>query len=139
MRRVNSKQQAVDSGKIVVDSGDGVFGEIRTALSDGPGWIDITSSLSDITSGNLYIAKELNTVWIEFSDLVVDNSSSFVQWDSVLPLDFRPTRMVDLALKGRASSNSDGPVRVSISGQIVVYQPRDMIRGLVSYPVLKSL
>lgn len=98
------------------------------------GDLDITASLSGITSGKVFLTRIGNQVWMNLQDVVITAPLTFVQWNGVIPAGYRPpTALIDLPLQGRGSADTAGPVRVSGSGHVVVYRPAGTVRGLVSW------
>lgn len=77
-----------------------------------------------ITSGALLVRRERDYVTVLFEEIatVDDPANSFTQWANLIPFGFRPARpwAWDPAAQ-RATNYSPGPVRVSNSGGLVVY------------------
>lgn len=97
------------------------------------GDLDITASLTGVTSGQVFLTRIGWQVWLDFQDVALSSAGDFVQWDGAIPDGHRPPRMVYLPMQGRASTDTAGPVRVSSTGQVTVYRPAGTVRGLVTW------
>lgn len=98
------------------------------------GDIDITSSLTGITSGQVYLTRIGQQVWLDFQDVVFASPDAFLQWSNVIPTGYRHVRnRADLPMQGRASGDTAGPVRVDGNGALTIYRPAGTVRGLVSW------
>lgn len=98
------------------------------------GDIDITSSLTGITSGEVFLTRIGWQVWLDFQDVVFASPESFLQWSNVIPTGYRPVRaQADLPMQGRASVDTAGPARVGGNGALTIYRPAGTVRGLVTW------
>lgn len=106
---------------------------IRKTRSTGR-W-DITPSMPGITSGQLIVEREGDTVWLDFQALIAaSQGTSHAAFRGLLPVGMRPpTTYVDLALPQRAAVDTKGPMRVDVYGGIDIYSHTGAIRGLVSF------
>lgn len=96
---------------------------------------DITGLMTGVTSGQLIVEREGDTVWLDFQTLIAAaQGTSHAAWRGLLPVGMRPpTSYVDLALPQRAAADTKGPMRVDAYGGIDVYAHTGAIRGLVSF------
>lgn len=96
---------------------------------------DITPAMTGITSGQLIVEREGDTVWLDFQSLIAaPQGTSHAAFRGLLPAGMRPpTTYVDLALPQRASADTKGPMRVDRYGGIDIYSHTGAIRGLVSF------
>ena len=122
-----------DAGDLVTLTPGELVRADATLLEYDSGERDITSTLTGVTSGKVFLTRIGQQVWLDFQDVVVSGAESFVQWNGAIPTGFRPPRMVDLPMQGRTSNDTAGPARVSSGGQVIVYRPAGTIRGLVSW------
>ncbi|MFE7605786.1 hypothetical protein ACFU1Q_11550 [Brachybacterium paraconglomeratum] len=114
------------------------------ALEYSSGERDITSLLpaGTVVSGALHLLRTGTTCWLDFRDLTcADPTTSWHSWPGLLPNGFRPPRsFVYMPLPVQASVNTPGPVRLDVSGGIVVYgiTGQKRMTGLVSWPTLQA-
>lgn len=148
MYRKNTPADVANTGRVHIDTGDGVQIEVPVApvpdlaarldaieYKSGPR--DITSRMSvQPTSGTLYLERIGDVVWVDISGIRMPSSAGFVQLVDLFPAGFRPRRIQDFAPAKRNKSDPAGGLRVDYSGTAYFYvvdSTRD-IRGVVSWP-----
>lgn len=102
---------------------------------------DITSLVPNRISGNLHLHRQNDTVWLNFRNLICeDQASAWQSWD-LLPDGFRPPRSWFYGnLANTASTDTMGPVRISASGQVLVYDAQGQRRmvGTIGFPTVNA-
>ena len=150
MYRINTPADVANTGRVHIDTGDGVQIEVPmtpvpnlaarlAALEYDSGERDITSLIPvEVLSGALHTWRTGKTVWLDFRDLEVeDPSASYHSWSGMLPSGFRVARSFQyLPLAPQLTTGTPGPVRLDRNGGIVIYnaKPNRRMTGLISFP-----
>lgn len=129
MYRTNTARDAISTGLVHVDAGEGVTLTIPTTPSEGggdvsedhpalydSGWLDITSSIPDpVASGRLYLRRTAWTCWLDFNDIktVDPPANEWHTWAGIVPAGFGVLHnftALPLAFTGARIGVQDPPV-----------------------------
>lgn len=103
------------------------------------GWRNISSLITGLVSGSIWVRRTGNTVTIRFDDLIVtDQGTTGVNWSGLISSGFRyeAAGFAYLPLSPSSSSHSTGGARIDRSGNLYIYNMSGgkRARGIASWP-----
>lgn len=152
MQRINSFNDVASTGRALIDSGDGVQIEVPVtpvpdlaarlaALEYKSGRRNITALLDPApVSGNLYIERRGDTVWLHMDTLVLATTSDAI-YSGVIPTGFQITTPAEIAAAQRSALDAKGGIR-TYGGSLGFYylgQAAGPFRGMVSWPTNQAI
>lgn len=163
MRRVNTFNDVAATGRVQIDTGDSVQVDLPVsaaasahthpisdvtglaarlaALEYKSGRRNITALLNPApTSGNLYIERRGDTVWLHMDTLVLATTSDTI-YSGVIPTGFQITTPAEIPAAQRSTHDAKGGLR-TYGGSLGFYylgQSPGPFRGMVSWPTNQAI
>ena len=139
MQRINSFNDVTSTGRVLIDTGDGVQIEVPVTPADtrDTGTTEITSLFPEVTRGRIFVRRVGNAVHVTLYDIEFANSTppEFFYLDGLLPVGYRPATLTSFPALADVNGATTRRVRFQADGQILLYDitASSRINATVSY------